>query len=729
MTKTALITGVTGQDGSYLSELLLSKKYRVYGMIRRSSVDTTERISHILDDTNFELVEGDITDSSCIDRLISGIKPDEVYNLAAMSHVGTSFDQPIATAHINAIGPLNILEAIRQFSPESKYYQASTSELMGDTKVSPQREDTPFNPNSPYAVAKLYAHHMTGLYRRAYNIFACAGILYNHETVTSFMPMFCRSKNNDYFDIKPICEIVKFDQTKKQYQSKCISDVQVWGKDGWVDVTHASAYKHDIKNDNKKPRFVNARCGAFMATDSHVAFLESEEKKTGNIEVGDNMEVINLPISSYSDRTVSKDEAKLLGLMVSDGSISYAKHGIGVHSKFSNSKKDIRDECSRLWHNVTGGYTTYYPSKSGFNPDKIVGQLSLYGGCDWLRELDIYNKDKTKRIPMCVLNSPKNIMLSFLEGYNIGDGLKKNKCTYKFKNFKTNSATLAMGLWYLISQTTKQEINITLENKNETIYYSLNLLSDIDNTIKERKVLQLIGENISQRQIARDIGISRCFVHKIQNGHKIQRYNHLHKQNSEVKKILEFPQYNGWFYDLETSSGEFHCGVGLIHVHNSPRRGVNFVTRKMTLYVAMLRKWIDQHNRTPIIYKDVEPLLMGNMKAKRDWSYAPDMVEGMWMILQHDKPDDYVLGSGETHSIEELATIAFGTTGLNYKDYIVIDKKFYRPVDVNLLHSDPSKAKRVLGWETTTSFNDMVVNMVENDYNILVSRDLGMVGQ
>lgn len=179
--KTAFITGVTGQDGSYLSELLLDKGYKVYGLIRRSSVDTKERIAHFMHHPKFELVEGDITDASCMNRLISGIQPDEVYNLAAMSHVGVSFDQPITTCQIDAVGPLNILEAIRQFSPHSRFYQASTSELFGDTTIAPQTESTAMNPNSPYAVAKLYAHHLVGLYRRAYGIFACAGILFNHE--------------------------------------------------------------------------------------------------------------------------------------------------------------------------------------------------------------------------------------------------------------------------------------------------------------------------------------------------------------------------------------------------------------------------------------------------------------------------------------------------------------------------------------------------------------------
>lgn len=331
--KKALILGCNGQDGSYLSELLLEKGYQVYGLIRRSSVDTTERIAHLIPNSNFVLVEGDVTDCSCMHRLISGIRPDEVYNLAAQSHVQTSFDQPITTCQINAVGPLNILEAIRQCSPKSKFYQASSTELFGDTKIAPQNENTPFNPNSPYAVAKLFAHHMTTLYRRAYGIFACAGILANHE---------------------------------------------------------------------------------------------------------------------------------------------------------------------------------------------------------------------------------------------------------------------------------------------------------------------------------------------------------------------------------------------------SPRRGENFVTRKITKYVAMLQKWTDNHQGLPRKNINVAPLALGNIEARRDWSHAADMVRGMYLIMQHDTPDDYVLGSGGTRSVKELLEVAFSTVNLDYKDYVIIDPKFYRPAEVNLLQADPMKAREVLGWSPKISFGDLIKEMVDSDYEAIV---------
>lgn len=182
--KTALITGITGQDGAYLSELLLEKGYKVYGTYRRtSSVNfwRTEELG-IHDHSNFHLVEYDLTDLGATMALIQKVEPDEIYNLAAQSFVGVSFEQPTTTAQITGLGPLNILEAIRLINRRIRFYQASTSEMFGEVQAIPQKEDTPFHPRSPYGVAKLYAHWITINYRESYDIFGSSGILFNHES-------------------------------------------------------------------------------------------------------------------------------------------------------------------------------------------------------------------------------------------------------------------------------------------------------------------------------------------------------------------------------------------------------------------------------------------------------------------------------------------------------------------------------------------------------------------
>ena len=189
MSKTALITGITGQDGAYLAELLLSKGYMVHGIKRRSSLTNTDRIDHLYQDPHEENVQfslhyGDMTDSTNLIRIIQETQPDEIYNLAAMSHVHVSFETPEYTANADGIGTLRLLEAVRLLgmTEKTKIYQASTSELYGLVQAVPQSETTPFYPRSPYAVAKLYAYWITVNYREAYNMFACNGILFNHES-------------------------------------------------------------------------------------------------------------------------------------------------------------------------------------------------------------------------------------------------------------------------------------------------------------------------------------------------------------------------------------------------------------------------------------------------------------------------------------------------------------------------------------------------------------------
>lgn len=189
MSKVALITGVTGQDGAYLAELLLKKGYTVHGIKRRSSLFNTDRIDHLYEDqhekaVNFFLHYGDLTDSTNLIRIVQETQPDEIYNLAAQSHVRVSFETPEYTANADAIGTLRLLEAIRilKMEQKTKFYQASTSELYGEVLEIPQKESTPFNPRSPYGAAKAYAFYITKNYRESYNMFACNGILFNHES-------------------------------------------------------------------------------------------------------------------------------------------------------------------------------------------------------------------------------------------------------------------------------------------------------------------------------------------------------------------------------------------------------------------------------------------------------------------------------------------------------------------------------------------------------------------
>lgn len=185
--KKALITGVTGQDGSYLAELLLAKGYEVWGLIRRASVSTTSRIDHITEKTDqteghFHLVDGDLGDASSLYRVLRSTRPDEIYNLAAQSHVKVSFDVPEYTGDVTGLGVVRLLEAIRELDSDARFYQASSSEMFGEVVETPQSESTPLRPQSPYAAAKVFGHHIVRNYRESYGLFAVSGILFNHES-------------------------------------------------------------------------------------------------------------------------------------------------------------------------------------------------------------------------------------------------------------------------------------------------------------------------------------------------------------------------------------------------------------------------------------------------------------------------------------------------------------------------------------------------------------------
>jgi GDPmannose 4,6-dehydratase len=179
MTRTALITGITGQDGSYLAEFLLSQGYRVVGMVRRASTENFERIAHL--HGKIELRQADLLDQLSLIELVKDVQPNEIYNLAAQSFVPTSWQQPVLTAEFDGVGVSRVLEAIRLAAPEARFYQASSSEMFGKVRETPQKETTPFHPRSPYGVAKVYGHYITVNYRESYDLFACSGILFNHE--------------------------------------------------------------------------------------------------------------------------------------------------------------------------------------------------------------------------------------------------------------------------------------------------------------------------------------------------------------------------------------------------------------------------------------------------------------------------------------------------------------------------------------------------------------------
>nr|MDQ2681602.1 GDP-mannose 4,6-dehydratase [Candidatus Eremiobacteraeota bacterium] len=290
--KTALITGITGQDGSYLAELLLEQGYRVVGMTRRSSTDVHERIKHFAQ--HIEFVSGDLLDQSSMTNIIAAVQPDEVYNLAAQSFVPTSWDQPVLTGEFTALGVTRVLEAIRAVNPKIRFYQASSSEMFGKVQQTPQTEDTPFYPRSPYGVAKVYGHWITVNYRESYDMFACSGILFNHESVPNNTPVIVRERG--LIDIKPIGEIIRVRPKGATMQRFDFNDVlEVWDGERFVRVLGGTAYKHRPVVANKGVRRVEARCGTVTTTADHFVFMDGDERANKDIVTGDKLRRAELP--------------------------------------------------------------------------------------------------------------------------------------------------------------------------------------------------------------------------------------------------------------------------------------------------------------------------------------------------------------------------------------------------------------------------------------------------
>lgn len=698
MTKTALITGITGQDGAYLAKFLVDKGYKVFGTYRRSSTPNFWRLQYIGVFDKITLIPADMADMASLMEAITVSQCDELYNLAAQSYVGASFDQPLHTADIDGVGATKILEIIRHLRKDIKFYQASTSELYGANSNTPQSEKTEFIPNSPYAAAKLYSFHITRIYREAYNIFASNGILFNHECVSENIPVIVRNKKTNVISIQRIKDIRKAREKSTNVQQWLITDLEIWDGEQFVELKVLTATRRKKEEDDFHCKTINTRHGIVETTNHHTLLLEDNTKvKTKTIQNGSKLLHKEFPVSN-TFATLTQEEALFLGMMVGDGYISEDKKG-----QFSNNNEEIMAEFEQLWKKVALGTITVRDFKTEFGH---TTQAKLNGNTNYLKTIreEIYTNDGFKKVPDKILNASYEGKIAFLVGYNITDGLKAAPTAYYFKNFKTNSIVLAQGLLFLISQTTEQEYNITFEEDEKYYgYYSINFLSPVKNQEKQELVEILLEDGYSQRGIQRDTSISRTFIRKIQNGGQAQLVHHLAKQKEEVKKILYHKQQPEWVYDIATTSGRFMAGVGTMVIANSPLRGLEFVTRKITNSVARIK--LD-------LQKEIK---LGNLDAKRDWGFAPEYVEAMWMMTQHKKPDDFVVATGETHTVREFCQLAFEAAGLNHEDFVKVDKMLIRPLDVPVLCGDHSKITQELGWKPKTKFKELVSIMVKED--------------
>ncbi len=635
----AFISGCTGQDGHFLSELLLSKGYTVYGLVRRNAQSAVIPKGVIA-------VPGDVTDPQVV-QVVENIFPSEIYHLAAMSHVWESFKVPRTTFEINALGTLNMLEAVKKV--RARFYNASTSELFGSTPP-PQNEKTPFHPRSPYGVAKMAAYWLTVNYREAYGIHASNGILFNHECVTEQTPIIIY-KNGDV-DVVRFPDIVAVLKNGRNPQRYELPDTLIWDGSKWATILAVTATRRR-KNDREHTiKNIHARAGILATTNHHTMIKENGvECKTSDLADKDELLLSYSMPENNGWNVLSTSMARFVGCMIADGHITEKGNG-----QFTKNNDELRSEVSSLWCQLFSGNYREDSCESGFKKGNIVKRTNLSGNVQalkWLRS-EIYTKDGLKKIPKFILNASTEIQQNFFEAYYACDGLKQGNGD----SFKTNSSVLAQGLIYVLS-CLDRTVSTYLEERDEKEYYAINIFRD--------------GK----------------------------KGDHLKKNPNEIRKITESKKHSEWVFDIETDSKKFMAGVGYIITHNSPMRGSDFVTQKVAQGVADIQAGLTDN------------IVLGNLDAIRDWGHAKDFVKGMWLMLQQDEPDDYVLATGESHSVRDLLDHAFGMIGINdWKNYITTDPKYTRPTEVETLIGDASKAKRILGWKPEYSFKEIITEMV-----------------
>ena len=661
MAKRALITGITGQDGSYLAELLLNEGYEVIGMVRRTSTVNFERLEHIQDD--LVLVPGDLLDEVSLIDVLRTHRPEEVYNLAAQSFVQTSFAQPVLTGETTALGVTRVLDAIRIVDPDIRFYQASSSEMFGKVMEVPQTESTPFYPRSPYGVAKVYGHWITINYRESYGLHASSGILFNHESVPAETPIIVR--RNDIIDILPIGEVVPHptDPASGSRHNSDGGDFDVWDGAAWSRCTGRTAYWHEGEAIT-----LHGRGGVVTTTPDHVVFTpdrESGEQEAERFTPGQHLVLADHPTSTWATRLTTQ-EAWLLGLLTAGGHVNDSGR-----VRLMNTDEALLLQAGEAWKATTAG--DYRKHEGPGDPacgDRFEA-VELHGNPPYGRLLlhELYCADGSKRVPVRILNAGAEERKAYLDGYCAGHTSEAGNHKNRARSFQTTSPTLAAGIVWLFRTT--------------------------------------VGSKAVVDERPGASGNEAAWLVHLANGHKNDHEGAPRDTSGSTVQRVDRRPFTGWMFDLETSSGRFCAGVGGVVIHNSPRRGLEFVTRKISHTVAKIKLGL------------ASELRLGNLEAQRDWGFAGDYVEAMYLMLQQDEPDNYVVSTNETHSVREFCQVAFDRVGLDYEKHVVIDEKFFRPAEVDLLVGDSSKARTTLGWEPKVPFENLVTMMVDADMKLL----------
>ena len=454
MKKKALITGITGQDGAYLSRLLIDKGYQVHGIVRRVALEDPDhrlwRLKPILN--KIKLHAGSLESYASLFNIVQKVKPDECYHLAAQSFVSYSFEDEFSTINTNINGTLFILSAIKHMAPKCKFYFAGSSEQFGHVREIPQKETTPFYPRSPYGISKVAGFELTRNYRESYNLFACNGILFNHESLPKNSPVII--KIGGLIDILPIEELFHkggkhfYEGIKNEYKNQLI-----WNGREWTKIINGTCYL----DKRKKLNLIQTREAIIELTDGHYLFDENNnEIKAENVRIKNKLYKAIFPKEKNKLNDIDTDFVYFIGYIVGDGHIDKR----GRIRITGTNKNEILKVGKRIVNKYGWTYRIRTWGAGKWNGcQKEVWQLDINNDVEWglWVKKHIYTSSKEKKIPEFVLNNNSKIKLAFLNGYYDADGRRGGHESYRYKGWTTKSAVLNLGLIFLINGLTGQK--------------------------------------------------------------------------------------------------------------------------------------------------------------------------------------------------------------------------------------------------------------------------------
>ncbi len=641
--KRALITGLTGQDGSYLAELLLDKGYEVHGLVRRTATPSTERIEHILDRIN--LIVGDMSDQTSLIDAVAKAQPDEVYNLAAQSFVGDSWTVPLNTGDVDGLGVARLLEAIRREKPDARFYQASSSEMYGKVHAVPQTEETPFHPRSPYGVAKVYGYYITLNYRESFGMHASNGILFNHESPRRGLEFVTRKITD------AVARIKLGVQTELRLGN--LDAKRDWGFAGdYVEMMWLM-----LQQDEPGDYVV-----ATGETHTVREFCEIAFSRVG------------LAYEDYvvvDPRFVRPAEVDLL---LGDADQGEERLGLGAQG-------DLRGTCRDDGRRRHGARR----ARSGVSERGPMTKRALITG--------VAGQDGTY---LSELLLGKGYQVYGIVGPYPGRFLEWAK-QYEGRLFPIDADLTNMESLLAAVETARPDevYNFAAQSSVGDSWTEAIATTEV-NAVGVLRLLEALHELAPQARF-----FQASSAEMFGNAAEMPQ-----SETTPLRPRSPYAASKTYAFHIVGSfrdSYQMHASNGIMFNHESPLRGLQFVTRKITDGVARIKHGL------------AETIALGNLDAKRDWGFAGDYVEAMWLMLQQDAPDDYVVATGEVHTVRDFCEAAFAHVGLDYEKHVVVDERFFRPVDVHVLYGDPSKAKAVLGWEPKVGFGQLVQMMVDAD--------------